>query len=145
MLKVRFLPANRAKFCTQRKPSRNPNGIQRNRRGSPNSKPKGNPKGIQRESQRTSKFDTQRDPKGNRRCNRHTSLFDIKWSSEGVARVFQGPFPEHEIPGLKVQRLGTYMPLEPHRSEACRSCQPMHVLSFGEGRFIALSFFYLQV
>jgi len=26
------------------------------------------------------------------------------------------------------------MPLEPHRSEACRSCQPMHVLSFGEGR-----------
>lgn len=26
------------------------------------------------------------------------------------------------------------MPLEPHRSEACRSCQPMHILSFGEGR-----------
>ena len=29
---------------------------------------------------------------------------------------------------------GREMPLEPHRSEACRSCQPMHVLSFGEGR-----------
>jgi len=29
---------------------------------------------------------------------------------------------------------GRKMPLEPHRSEACRSCQPMHVLSFGEGR-----------
>jgi len=28
---------------------------------------------------------------------------------------------------------GRRMPLEPHRSEACRSCQPMHVLSFGEG------------
>jgi len=26
------------------------------------------------------------------------------------------------------------MPLEPPRKEACRSCQPMHVLSFGEGR-----------
>lgn len=29
---------------------------------------------------------------------------------------------------------GRKMPLEPRRSEACRSCQPMHVLSFGEGR-----------
>jgi hypothetical protein len=29
---------------------------------------------------------------------------------------------------------GRKMPLEPHRSGACRSCQPMHVLSFGEGR-----------
>ena len=29
---------------------------------------------------------------------------------------------------------GRRMPLEPRRSEACRSCQPMHVLSFGEGR-----------
>lgn len=30
------------------------------------------------------------------------------------------------------------MPLEPHRSEACRSCQPMHVLSFGEGRKVVV-------
>ena len=29
---------------------------------------------------------------------------------------------------------GRRVPLEPRRSEACRSCQPMHVLSFGEGR-----------
>ena len=29
---------------------------------------------------------------------------------------------------------GRKMPLEPRRSEACRSCQPMHVLSFVEGR-----------
>ncbi|KAH9593107.1 hypothetical protein LSM04_001447 [Trypanosoma melophagium] len=29
---------------------------------------------------------------------------------------------------------GRKVPLEPRRSEACRSCQPMHVLSFGEGR-----------
>ena len=36
---------------------------------------------------------------------------------------------------------GRKMPLEPHRSEACRSCQPMHVLSFGEGRnlFVVVS------
>ena len=37
---------------------------------------------------------------------------------------------------------GRDMPLEPHRNGACRSCQPMHVLSFGEGRkcFLLLSF-----
>ncbi|KAH9598048.1 hypothetical protein LSM04_002024 [Trypanosoma melophagium] len=29
---------------------------------------------------------------------------------------------------------GRKVPLEPRRSEACRSCQPMHLLSFGEGR-----------
>ncbi|KAH9577997.1 hypothetical protein LSM04_001997 [Trypanosoma melophagium] len=29
---------------------------------------------------------------------------------------------------------GRKVPLEPRRSEACRSCQPMHVLSFVEGR-----------
>ena len=34
---------------------------------------------------------------------------------------------------------GRRVPLEPRRSEACRSCQPMHVLSFGEGR----SFWFL--
>lgn len=38
------------------------------------------------------------------------------------------------------------MPLEPHRSEACRSCQPMHVLSFGEGRkcvFVLYIYIYM--
>ena len=35
------------------------------------------------------------------------------------------------------------MPLEPRQSEACRSCQPMHVLSFGEGRnWMCFCFFH---
>ena len=39
---------------------------------------------------------------------------------------------------------GRRVPLEPRRSEACRSCQPMHVLSFGEGRSVCLLFFVLR-
>ena len=43
---------------------------------------------------------------------------------------------------------GRKVPLEPRRSEACRSCQPMHVLSFGEGRklkvFVSITEFCIQ-
>lgn len=43
---------------------------------------------------------------------------------------------------------GRKVPLEPRRSEACRSCQPMHVLSFVEGRklkvFVSITEFCIQ-
>lgn len=40
---------------------------------------------------------------------------------------------------------GRRVPLEPRRSEACRSCQPMHVLSFGEGRSVRVFCFPVRV
>ncbi|KAH9601598.1 hypothetical protein LSM04_004529 [Trypanosoma melophagium] len=46
-------------------------------------------------------------------------------SSKSLSMIFQAS--SFSASGRKV-------PLEPRRSEACRPCQPMHVLSFGEGR-----------
>jgi hypothetical protein len=44
--------------------------------------------------------------------------------------------PEHEIQASRFSASGRKMPLEPRVCGACRSCQPMHVLSFGEGRML---------
>ena len=42
--------------------------------------------------------------------------------------------PEHEIQASRFSASGRKCPSSPGKAEACRSCQPMHVLSFGEGR-----------
>lgn len=54
-----------------------------------------------------------------------TASLPFGCSSVSLSMIFQAS---------RFSASGRRVPLEPRRSEACRSCQPMHVLSFGEGR-----------
>ena len=89
-----------------------------------------------------------------RRKGRRTQQRAICWLVAGFDRPFFLPLDTRFVSlSMKFQASrfsasGRKVPLEPRRSEACRSCQPMHVLSFGEGRklkvFVSITEFCIQ-
>ena len=88
------------------------------------------------------------------RKGRRTQQRAICWLVAGFDRPFFLPLDTRFVSlSMKFQASrfsasGRKVPLEPRRSEACRSCQPMHVLSFGEGRklkvFVSITEFCIQ-